>query len=205
METQQAEGEGQGAKRRRSLSRPGWKEACMVIETPIIEITNPSERARGAKEGTLRFWHSRGTRPIRKAPLAPTKRKAALPGRRYPTNPLLRARFGAVDQASSKFRLALALLAITGFIATGIAAFATVKGDTDQRPPGSDHMAELLPLEAPQLGFEFVRTAAPELEETPVPRTPRNPKADVRNSKIDVPAPTPVIATNSEPIADNPY
>lgn len=178
----------------------------MVVEAPIIDITDRANRAGRAGESTLRFWRS-GRPAARGGPhTAPIRRNAAEPGRRYPINPLLRARFGAGRESHPRVRMALAALAIMGFVATGVVALATVRTTAPTSSAGNDQLAEVLPLDPPELGFEFARALSPVTREAaPPPATPPRERNPIASGDADTPANGGDAALVYEPIAENPY
>jgi len=177
----------------------------MVVETPIIDITNRASRAGRAGESTLRLWRSGIPAARSGLQRAPIRRNAAEPGRRYPINPLLRARFGAEREAHPRVRMALAALAIIGFVATGVVALATVRMDAPTSSAGNDQLAEVLPLDPPELGFEFARAVSPLTRGADAPATPPRERGQFARGDTDTPANGGDAALVYEPIAENPY
>lgn len=193
----------------------------MILATPIILVESPPGAAtRSLCDTTQRLWHM-AVAPVRTPkkvkPTAPPRRWVDQPRGNYPVNPVLRARFG---EPRSRFSGGLALVITFGLaslIGAALASWALMAQPERQVGNGGEQMAELLPLSAPMLGFEFDRiieigsvpsdgnTALGITSERPTVSRASTADTDVTRKRVQ-PRRTKVLQpTRPSVIADNPY
>lgn len=193
----------------------------MILATPIIMVeSQPGSATRRLCDATRRLWHLTAQPaqvPVQAKPRTPARRWVEEVKGNYPVNPVLRARFGGPRSDFSGGLALVITLGLAALIGAGLASWAFMAQTEDSQGGGHEQMAELLPLSAPELGFEFDRTintgAVPSDGNTALglandlPALRRNPGAngDLARRRVQPRGAQILKPAGPSVIADNPY